>query len=102
MKNINFKNLNKSIVSEGETRREAELREFIESNYSEEARTVGAEFNAMVMERLEKVKDAAYTGTAIIEAMKNVNRFAFIKNYTGHTDIQIDLLAHTFAEVEHI
>jgi hypothetical protein len=96
---IAFKNLDRSIVSLSETGEERALRERIETEFSDRAAEIGAEFQAKAVESLASC-NPAYAGTGIDALMRNIPRFAYIKCDTY--DIQIDLLLHSFLRCEHI
>ena len=97
-----FKNLNRSLMQVSEPEWQKKIIEKVEREFSEQAKEVNERFRKAALEKLSDGNLRA--GPAIDNVLKNLPRFAYIKNIENPFgevfDAEIDLLFYTVRFVE--
>lgn len=102
--NITFTNISKGIMST-ETASERAFRKHIEDEYSVDAIEIAEIFRQRLVTGLERVQPGYY-GTYVEALLREAPRLCFIKHIRANGesddnyDVEIDLLAHTYREIE--
>ena len=87
------------------SKKEQVFNEYINKNYAEQAAEVGKIFKKRLHETINKVTSDSYYGTAVLSVIQETPRYLYIKNcdFKGDpcedSDIEIDLLNHTYSEI---
>lgn len=89
------------------SKKEQEFNNYINTTYTDQAIEVGKDFKQRLYDKLNKVVDDSYYGVAVVSVLHETKRYIYIKNcdVSGNScnssDIEIDLLNHTYSELEH-
>lgn len=87
------------------SKKEQSFNDYINKNYAEQAAEVGKVFKKRLHETLNKVTSDSYYGAAVLSVIQGMPRFLYIKNCDCRgnpckdSDIEIDLLNHTYSEI---
>ena len=87
------------------SKKEQAFNDYINKNYAELAAKVGKDFKKRLNEKINEVTSDSYYGAAVLSVIQGMPRFLYIKNCDCRgnpckdSDIEIDLLNHTYSEI---